>query len=331
MQGEHMKLITMLIALSIMLSAQVLYEEYFTGGTMQLNWRPWFTDSIGIGDSMDVVYDTTTPGGDDWAGVIKNEYMSMAGLTYAGISTLTDYSIEAWIYTDVMSGAGGPYNGIAWRMNPSTRYYYRLVSDFDSDSRMRLGFIGSGGMPVALRDWSSGEIPGGVPATSSWHKFSVTMIADSIWCYYDDNLLPGCPILNDSVTQGYFGIYTFNMESTAATLCDNIIVTEAISSVAEVQRDHVGNLVITPNPFSTAVQINLYLKEEYANRIVHFDIHDITGRLVRTYDASGSASLHRTIRWDGTNDAHEKVPNGVYLLVLHVGDHTLTRKLLFIR
>jgi len=326
-----MKLFAVISIMAGMLSGQVLYEEYFTGGNMQLNWRPWFTDSIGLGDSMEVINDPTTPGGDDWAGIIRNEYMGMAGLTYSGMSTLTNCTVEAWIFTNVMSGAGGAYNGIAWRMNPSNRYYYRLVSDFDSDARIRLGLIGSGGMPVALRDWASGEIPGGVPGSSSWHRFSVTMIADSIWCYYDDNLLPGCPILNDSIAQGYFGIYTFNMESTASTICDNIIVKEAISSVSEVQHDPVISLSITPNPFSHRVRISLQTKDHLDAGPILIKIYDISGNLVKTITRSTSSAFHQTVDWDGTGDAQEELPNGIYLLVHRYKGHNITRKLLLIR
>lgn len=326
-----MKILSVLIIMAGMLSGQVLYEEYFTGGNMQLNWHPWFTDSLGIGDSMGVINDTTSPGGDDWAGIIRNEYMGMAGLTYAGISTLTDYSIEAWIFTNVRTSPGGAYNGIAWRMNPSNRYYYRLVSDFDSDARIRLGLIASGAMPVVLRDWGSGEIPGGVPTISSWHRFSVTMISDSIWCYYDNNLLPGCPILNDSVTQGYFGIYTFSMDSIASTICDNIIVSEAISSLSELNENIVAGLSTTPNPFSDNVRISIDMQEDHMSSPIHLGIYDITGRLVKTFNTIDSPTLHHILKWDGTNNAHEKLSNGTYLLVIRIQEQIFTQKLILIR
>src|SRR4030043_67975 len=100
-------LITISLTCSI-LFGQVLYEEYFSGGAIQLDWHAWYMDSLGIGDSMLVINDTTTPGGDDWAGRISNEYMGMAGLTYAGIPNLADYSMEAWVYT-VVTSAMGPY------------------------------------------------------------------------------------------------------------------------------------------------------------------------------------------------------------------------------
>jgi len=305
-----MKVILIVGLLMSMLFGQVLYEEYFTGGAMQLDWHPWFTDTAGLGDSMQVISDPTTPGGDDWAGRISNEYMGVAGLTYAGESDLTDYSIEAWIYTVVVP-AMGPYNGIAMRMDASTRYYYRLVSDFDSDARLRLGLVAGGGYPIALRDWTAGEIPGGAPSTSSWHKFKMKTIADSIWCYYDDVELPGCPIINDSVAQGYFGVYTFNMLDTASTKCDNIIVLD-VTGVAEQRDEHVGSFQACPNPFINRLDIRFEPSD--MNRIPQCTIYDISGRIVR--ELTPAVSYQSSVMsWDGSDERGTPAAPGVYFIV----------------
>jgi hypothetical protein len=306
-----MKVLCIISILCGFLSGQVLYEEYFTGGAMQLDWHAWFTDSLGIGDSMSVINDPTTPGGDSWAGRISNEYMGMAGLTYSGAANMEDYYIEAYIYT-IVSTPLGPYNGVAARLNPSSRYYYRLVSDFDSDGRIRLGFVGSGGYPVALRDWSSGEIPGGVPTTSSWHKFKLDISHDSLWCYYDDQELPGCPIINDSVPSGYFGIYTFNMGDTVSTKCDNIIVLD-VTGIEEHATDTKSFFSVSPNPFqySTTISFNKAQNIEYSG----LKIYDATGRLVKDLLLPAAYSLvPSTISWDGKDNHGNSVAPGVYFI-----------------
>jgi len=289
-----------------------LYEEYFTDGNMQLDWDAWFVDSTGIGDSMGVINDPSTPGGDDWAGRISNEYMSVAGLTYAGDSTLTDYSIEAWIYTVVVP-AMGPYNGIAIRMDPAARAYYRLVSDFDSDARLRLGFVGASGFPTALRDWTGAEIPGGAPASSSWHKFKLMVVADSIWCFYDDIELDGCPIISDSVSHGYFGVYTFNMMDTASTLCDNIIVQEEGTAVFEHDVTDAYVLSAHPNPFSKLTTISFEVDSRQAS-VASLHIYDVSGRLVRSFASLPSAPGPLRITWDGQDSSGSVVAPGVYFV-----------------
>jgi len=308
--GGFMKIMLVVVLLSSMLFGQILYEEHFTDGNMQLDWRPWFTDAGGIGDSMGVISDPTTPGGDGWAGRISNEYMTVAGLTYAGDNNLTDYSIEAWIYTEV-AAALGPYNGIAIRMDSSIRYYYRLVSDFDSDGRIRLGFLGSGGYPTIIRDWTSGEIPGGVPATSSWHKFKLKMVADSIWCYYDDSLLADCPFMHDSVANGFFGVYTFNMMDTASTRCDDIVVMDEGAGVAEHGAVAIESFTAYPNPFRDNVNITYSKGHRAEGR--ELVIYDAAGRLVKQFDYT-TIGLSNHISWNGKDSAGNALAPGVYFI-----------------
>ena len=159
-KGGFMKVMLVVVLLSSMLFGQILYEEHFTDGNMQLDWHPWVQD----GDSMTVASDPTTPGGDGWIGMLSNE-AAMVAATYSGTSDLADYSIESWIYTIVVSGMG-PYNGVVIRLDTTANALYSLISDFDGDARLRLRLL-EGATPTVIRDWASGEIPGGVPATSS--------------------------------------------------------------------------------------------------------------------------------------------------------------------
>lgn len=315
-----------LFAFALMCSvlfSQILYEEYFTNGNMQLDWHAWFRDSVGIGDSMSVISDTTTPGNDDWAGQISNEHMTMAGLTYSGASDLENYSIEAWIYTNVRSTSGGPYNGIAMRMDPASRYYYRFVSDFDSSRRLRLGVVASGGMPIVIRDWSAGEIPGGVPSTSSWHKFKMKMVVDTIWVYYDDSLMTGCPIINDSVAQGYFGVYTFSMDEMAYTKCDNIIVAAEDPGIAECTNSAIGDVSVYPNPFMNKINISYQIK--HRAEVSNVLIYDVMGRLVKSYSLEpGSDDSRLSILWDGKDAAGNLLAPGVYFIT-HGNSSTLVK------
>ncbi len=296
-----MRILISICCLLGVLTGQVLYEEYFTDGIMALDWSPWFTDTSGLGDSMQVVMDPTTPGGDSWAGYISNEYMSVSGLTYAGEQDLTNYSIEAWIYTVVVP-AMGPYNGLAFRCDSSTGWYYRFISDFDSDARLRLALFTGGMGATVIRDWAAGEIPGGVPATSSWHKFKITMIEDSIWAYYDDVLLPDCPLRNDSIEGGFFGVYVFNMADTASTKCDDIIVT-GVSGINEYGSSSVNAITAAPNPFTSHVTIHTASTEHVVR------VYDATGALISEIPVSASTAI-----WNGKDQRGTAVAPGVYFV-----------------
>ena len=310
-----MRLICVVVLLCGMLSGQILYEEHFTDGNMQLDWKPWFTDTLNLGDSMQVLSDPTTPGGDSWAGRISNEYMGVSGLTYAGTADMDDYSVEAWIYTIVVP-AMGPYNGIAMRCDPNSGWYYRFVSDFDSDHRLRLAAF-TGGMGAAIiRDWASNEIPGGAPSSSSWHKFKITMVADSIWAYYDDVLLPDCPLINDTIAAGHFGVYVFNMSDTTSTRCDDIIVEAAGTGVAEYGTAPAASITASPNPFTNATQIRYsILDSRYLIQEPTLRIYDVGGRLVKSfYPVSSIQDQGSVVVWDGRDAAGSVVAPGVYFI-----------------
>lgn len=310
-----MRLICVVVLLCGMLSGQILYEEHFTDGNMQLDWKPWFTDTLDLGDSMQVLSDPTAPGGDSWAGRISNEYMGVSGLTYAGTADMDDYSIEAWIYTIVVP-AMGPYNGIAMRCDPNTGWYYRFVSDFDSDHRLRLAAF-TGGMGAAIiHDWTSGEIPGGAPSSSSWHKFKLKMIADSIWAYYDDVLLPDCPLINDTIAAGHFGVYVFNMSDTTSTRCDDIIVQAEGTGVAEYGASPAVLLTAYPNPFTNTTNIGYTIHDTgYMTENSCLRIYDTSGRLVRFFDHASCIVDHgSSVVWDGRDAGGSVVAPGVYFV-----------------
>lgn len=296
------------------LSGQILYEEYFTDGNMALDWNPWFHDG-GVGDSMQVLSDPTTPGGDSWAGFISNEVMGVAGLTYAGESDMTDYSIEAWVYT-VVAPVMGPYNGLAIRCDSSTGWYYRFISEFDSDARLRLALFTGGMGATIIRDWSSGEIPGGVPTSSSWHKFKLAMIADSIWAWYDDILLPDCPLQNDSIASGFFGIYVFNMADTASTKCDDIIVQAEGSGVTEYGAAHTKTIMAAPNPFTRHVTIHTTAEQKVL-------VYDAAGCLVRELSVVAGNAV-----WNGMDRSGIVVAPGIYFIT---DDHGSMEKVIKVK
>jgi hypothetical protein len=302
-----MKLLISCAILSSLLFGQVLYEEHFTDGNMQLEWFPW------VGDEMTVISDPTTPGGDGWAGNIANDSAPIAA-AYAGDPSLDDYSIESWIYTIVTPGTSiGTYNGICIRMDTGLLSLYSLVSDFDSDARLRLRLV-EGATVTDIRDWSAGEIPGGVPGASSWHKFKLVMIADSIWAYYDDNLLPGCPFTDATVSQGYFGIYTFNVMAPTSTKCDDIIVTAEPSGITEYDNPTREEFCAAPNPFRSVVHITYQ-----GDSPVDMNIYDMSGRLIRQLK---SVSGYTT--WNGRDAAGDGVAPGVYFITDTV-HHRITK------
>ena len=251
-----MKRVLFGVLLALPLFGQVLYEEHFSGGQPQLNWQAFF----GLDDTMAVLQDNSTPEGDGWVGSVAG----FAALAYAGTPTLTDYSVEAWVYTVVDPTTNlGPYNGLALRARPLTFEYYYFAAEFDQDQRLRLYYVmlPDSGMPVirSLRVWSASEIPGGVPTESGWHRMRVKAVGDSLWAYFDGQELPGCPVVDDdptALTSGYFGVYAYVFNGTAETRVDGIVVREEPYGVAETgEHGSPVNLRAHPSVFRQATRL----------------------------------------------------------------------------
>jgi len=87
-------------------------------------------------------------------------------------------------------------------------------------------------------------------------------------------------------------------------------------------------LQCSPNPFSQSTAISYALPQ--AGRVT-LSIWDASGRRVRTLVDECQAQGSRSIVWDGTDDAGNLLPTGVYFLKLDTNHSTLTRKVVLVR
>lgn len=197
-----------------------LYTEYFTNGETSLNWFcPW-TDL----DSIQVVYMEGNPSGDNWVGETNNLLTGGGvGTALSGVATMSNYEVQAQIYCTVNTGS---YHAVAarWDTTGGVNSFYYFRSDFDADQRLQLRKFPAGGMGETIAEWVGGAIPGGVPTQDSWHHMALKCEGNQLWVYWDGVELSGCPYTDDEYTNGFFGVYLFNMMSIASTYCDDIIV-----------------------------------------------------------------------------------------------------------
>jgi flagellar hook assembly protein FlgD len=61
---------------------------------------------------------------------------------------------------------------------------------------------------------------------------------------------------------------------------------------------------------------------------VHLSIYDLRGRMVTTLSSGYRAAGTYQVSWSGRNHRGERMPSGLYLARLQVGDQHLTRKIL---
>lgn len=185
----------------------IVFTEDFSGSSLNLNWLPFpgFND-----DTLLPVLDPFTPQGDLWAGRQSNTQLGgFAAMSYAGMASLADYTLEAWVYTIVVPVEKPPLNGLAVRVDPENQAFYRFASHFGSDGRLTFAYVGSdsNNFPIYLGSWKQEDIPGGLPAESSWHKMAIKCSGNQFWVYWDGQELPGCPIHDERIGRGFFGVY----------------------------------------------------------------------------------------------------------------------------
>ena len=83
-----------------------------------------------------------------------------------------------------------------------------------------------------------------------------------------------------------------------------------------------------PNPFRTRLAIRYSLAAEWP---VTLRVHDLTGRIVRTF-ADGVARPGRySVNWNGTDDRGRELARGVYFCRFSAGDYRTTEKLVMQR
>lgn len=325
--------LAVVLILALAASAQiVLYEEHFTDGNMALNWQAGYGDTLGgAGNSMEVDFMPGNPSGDGFIGKVGNNLSGgNVGLTYAGDIGLTDYTLTAYVYTTVSSGLG-PYNSLAFRFNPELDtlvYYYQFDADFDTDQRLRFRKKLTG-FPEVIRDWSAGEIPGGIPAQSGWHEMSVNIEGTEFWLFWDGQELPGCPYTDAAIPNGYFGVYIFNfMNPNDFTMVDDVVVTGEDTTGVRTGVTIVplsSNLLDAyPNPFNPSTTLSFALEKPGPVRLA---VYDTQGKQIAVLlnGAYLPAGLHKSI-WDAQN-----LPAGVYLTRLESDQVSAAAKVVLVK
>lgn len=97
--------------------------------------------------------------------------------------------------------------------------------------------------------------------------------------------------------------------------------------------DWLGNgpgmsLSVFPNPFPSSTRITYSAVE---SSLVHVDVHDASGRRVRSLVQQEVPEGRHVVSWDGTDDRGAAVPAGVYFVKFAAQGRTVTRKVELLR
>lgn len=272
-----------------------------------------------------------------------------AAIALAGETSLANYSIEGDVFCYANHSGGSAYTGLVAYADSSAGVYIKMVADFDQDQRLRLynNKINVETFQYTFdHKFTADDIPGGIPTEDGWHqmKIEVQTINDSTtayWCYFDGEMLAGCPVYDTSIHQldaGQFGLYAFQMDADGiAGYFDNIVVQafEPTTSVSpapfefrEVAVRDYHLLQNFPNPFNPKTTIAYRLE---SSGFVELTVFDMLGREVKKLVQANQAPGYHSVQWDALNNAGQRMPSGMYIYVLKAPGFTETRKMLLMK
>lgn len=298
---------------------QVLYEEHFDNGVMNLEWRAGFG---GESDSMQVDYDDDQ----EWIGKITGADAMVAGLTYAGTSDMADYTFEALVYCTVNQSMR---NGIIFRYDENMLQYYDFIAQFYSGmagpAKLRLRYYNSTTNPPEIYAWDNSTLPGGIPTADGWHHMKIMIAGNQVWAYWDNQLLPGCPITDstyDILPSGQFGVYTFSTAGGGITKCDDIVVTTNTIGIEDAPASLPATSYLlqnAPNPFTGATVLSFNLAQP---GVVQLKVFNSAGQLLDTPLQAGFGVGVHEFAYRPEND----IPSGTYFYQLEVDNKPLDQK-----
>lgn len=178
------------------------------------------------------------PDGDGWAGRVTNAALGgFASLAYAGDPQLADYSVEAWVYVDAVGDQHAPLQGLAIRVDPVERRFYRLAAQFGAEAQLTLAALGRdvSDYPIYVRTWTASQIPGAIPARGGWHRIGVRAVGDQFWFSWDGQDLPGGPLRDPRIARGLLGVYATYTSGVqvAQILMDAIVIARSGEPASE--------------------------------------------------------------------------------------------------
>ncbi len=292
-------------------SQDILFEERFTDGQMQNEWLPGFN-----GNSMDVESFLTNPSGDGWVGKLGNHISGgNVGATHA-TPVFSDFYLEAQVYVPVDEGV---YFGIEFRLDTAgLSSGYQFVARFTPGGmvtprlRFRVRPTENPGMPSVLRDWDATEIPGGIPTASGWHKLAVKVQGHRFWFYYDDQELPGSPLMDFTFLDGTIGGYVWDSSNPMLNLyIDDILVYSdkplGISDPPSAA-DSPALLGVYPSPVHDAATA---IFEMPTASHVSVELLNLLGQRVGVIAAGDVPAGRQEVSWN-----RPSVPRGMYILRL---------------
>ena len=338
----------LMFAVSSSSIAQIFTED-FESGSAHPDWEAFFPSEEIVTAVPMISAPVPLPNGGDYLGWLQDIDTSYTGVAVSiiGETSLQDYSIEADVYCYVNHPGGSAYTGLVVYADSSIGTYIKMAADFDPVPYPRIRLYNNHfdlGTFTYTFEYSfvESDIPGGIPTEDGWHHMKVevrTVSADTtaFWCYWDGDLLFGCPIIDiseDVISSGKFGLFSFSQGTGDGIpgFYDNIVVESLVSSVEDNSNGSLPEEFALeqnyPNPFNPSTQISYMVS---TGNYVSLTIHDLLGREIKTLVSAFQPAGHYSVTWNGKDELGNSVPSGIYLYSLHSGGFVTIKKMVLMK
>lgn len=239
-----------ILFLSSPIFSQVIFSDDFESGSPSSEWGLYRAGEELITAAEMSVVPIALPSGGSYVGNVIDTDTSYTGaaLALAGDVESSNYSVEADVYCYTNHPSGSAYTGVVFYADSSKGIYIKMVADFDASQRIRLynnklDFVTF--QYSFSHDFVADDISGGIPTEDGWHKMKVevTTVDDTTTafnCYFDGELLAGCPIYDTGKHQmdsGKYGLFSFQQGSPLDGYFDNFVAEELSVSTGDFADD----------------------------------------------------------------------------------------------
>jgi len=225
--------------------------EAFTDGNFDQEWV--LNNALGEG-SIEIA-DSTGSAWGSHVGVFTDA--GYTGIAHLKNAVIEDYTVSADIFIVGPADANAPlYAGLAIKADHNENIYYRFIyrnsSSADNGQIKLQGYDGAGFH--SLLAWNPGTDFEALE--TGFHNFKVTVKGNEFWAYIDGEVLPGCPIVEDTpfFSAGYPGIFKYNAGS-SSILFDNFTVTEPEAAPVSVTFNCDMSVQITNGTFTVGTDV----------------------------------------------------------------------------
>jgi hypothetical protein len=254
---------------------------------------------------------------------------------------------EMWLMRwNVDPGAGGT---LVFRCKALDATKYNR--DFDVyvyDSLVRERLVGRGGVDIQLNK-------AGISAdvdTKEWHIYRITIIADLIEVYVDEDPTPVLSTTGEALDtpDNYFRFGDLG-STTMGSLYDWLIWDDSGAYPPETGTEIPVDLLLYgtsdvaatpvsgapkdfqlaqnfPNPFNPSTEIRYEITRKSPVRLT---IYDVNGKMVRELVNEIEQPGTYLVRWDGSDSFQNRLPSGVYVYSLEAGAYRVTRKMTLLK